>query len=295
MKKSFVLMLVISFVILGGVSHAQEVDLDVPFVPTNYEVVDEMLRIADVGKDDILYDLGCGDGRIVVTAAKKYGTRGVGIDIDPERIAESIENAKKENVTDRVQFIEQNLFEADFSEATVVTMYLLSSVNLEMRPKLFQQLKPGTRIVSHDFSMGDWEPDEQTEVGGNEYYGHSVYFWIIPANVTGDWSWTVSSGSNNKQYMLKINQYFQKLDGLITIESAQFPSENLSITGDLVQFSLEDEVGGRKVSMNFKGRVNGNIIEGTIERTGVTPRIIKWQAHRDSDTVKPLDSDEGLY
>ena len=295
MKKSFVLMLVTSFVILGGVSHAQEVDLDVPFVPTNYEVVDEMLRIADVGKDDILYDLGCGDGRIVVTAAKKYGARGIGIDIDPERIAESIENAKKENVTDRVQFIEQNLFEADFSEATVVTMYLLSSVNLEMRPKLFQQLKPGTRIVSHDFDMDDWEPDEQTEVGGNEYYGHSVYFWIIPANVTGDWSWTVSSGTNNKQYMLKINQYFQKLDGLITIESAQFPSENLSITGDLVQFSLVDEVGGRKVSMNFKGRVNGNIIEGTIERIGVTPRIIKWLAHRDSDTVKPLDSDEGLY
>ena len=283
-------MLVTSFVIFFKVSLAQEVDLDVPFVPTNYEVVDEMLRIADVGKDDILYDLGCGDGRIVVTAAKKYGARGFGIDIDPERIAESIENAKKENVTDRVQFIEQNLFEADFSEATVVTMYLLSSVNLEMRPKLFQQLKPGTRIVSHDFDMDDWEPDEQTEVGGNEYYGHSVYFWIIPANVAGDWSWTISSGSNNKQYMLKINQYFQKLDGLITIESAQFPSENLSITGDLVQFSLDDEVGGRKVSMNFKGRVNGNIIEGTIERTGVTPRIIKWQAHRDSDTVKPLDS-----
>ena len=295
MKKSFVLILVISFVLFFKVSHAQEVDLDVPFVPTNYEVVDEMLRIADVGKDDILYDLGCGDGRIVVTAAKKYGARGIGIDIDPERIAESIENAKKENVTDKVQFIEQNLFEADFSEATVVTMYLLSSVNLEMRPKLFQQLKPGTRIVSHDFNMGDWEPDEQTEVGGNEYYGHSVYFWIIPANVTGDWSWTVSSGSNNKQYMLKINQYFQKLDGLITTESAQFPSENLNITGDLVQFSLDDEVGGRKISMNFKGRVNSNIIEGTIERTGVTPRIIKWQAHRDSDTVKPLDSDEGLY
>lgn len=290
MKKSFVLMLVISFVIFFKVSLAQEVDLDVPFVPTNYEVVDEMLRIADVGKDDILYDLGCGDGRIVVTAAKKYGARGVGFDIDPERIAESIENAKKENVTDRVQFIEQNLFEADFSEATVVTMYLLSSVNLEMRPKLFQQLKPGTRVVSHDFDMDDWEPDEQTEVGGNEYYGHSVYFWIIPANVAGDWSWTVSSGSNNKQYMLKINQYFQKLDGLIITESAEFPSENLSITGDLVQFSLDDEVGGRKVSMNFKGRVNGNIIEGTIERTGVTPRIIKWQAHRDSDTVKPLDS-----
>lgn len=295
MKKSFVLMLVLSFVVLFRASHAQEVDLDVPFVPTNYEVVNEMLRIADVGKDDILYDLGCGDGRIVVTAAKKYGARGIGIDIDPERIAESRDNAEKENVTDKVQFIQQNLFEADFSEATVVTMYLLSSVNLEMRPKLFQQLKPGTRIVSHDFNMGDWEPDEQTEVGGNEYYGHSVYFWIIPANVTGDWSWTVSSGSNNKQYILKIDQYFQKLNGLITTESAQLPSENLSITGDLVQFSLDDEIGSRKVSMNFTGRVNGNIIEGTIERIGVTPRTIKWQAHRDSDTVKPLDSGEGLY
>ena len=295
MKKSFVLMLVATFVLFWGVSNAQEVDLDVPFVPTNYEVVDEMLRIADVGKDDILYDLGCGDGRIVVTAAKKYGARGVGFDIDPERIAESIENARKGNVTDRVQFILQNLFEADFSKATVVTMYLLSSVNLEMRPKLFQQLKPGTRIVSHDFSMGDWEPDEQTEVGGNEYYGHSVYFWIIPANVTGDWSWNVTTGSNNKQYMLKIDQYFQKLNGLVTTKSAQLPLENLSITGDLLQFSLHEEVDGQKVSMNFTGRVNDNIIEGTIERTGVTPRTIKWQANRDPDTAKPLDINNGLY
>jgi SAM-dependent methyltransferase len=295
MNKLFIVMLVALVVIFCDVLSAQEFDLDVPFVPTNYEVVEEMLKIANVGKNDILYDLGCGDGRIVVTAAKKYGARGIGYDIDPTRIAESWENAKKENVTDRVQFIEQDLFEADFSKATVVTMYLLSSVNLQMRPKLFQQLKPGTRIVSHDFNMGDWMPDKETQVGGNEYYGHSVYFWIIPANVTGDWSWNVTTGSRNKQYILNIDQHFQKLDGLITSGSNQLSPENLIITSDLLQFSLEENVNGKKTSMNFTGRVNGNIIEGTIERTGVTPGTIKWQARRDPETVKPLDTGERLY
>jgi Methyltransferase domain len=147
-------------------SQAQPVEKDVPYVPTPTPVVNEMLRIANVKKNDVLYDLGSGDGRIVITAAQKFGTRGVGIDIDPQRIKEANQNAKKAGVTDRVQFRQQNLFETDFSNATVVTLYLLPDINLRLRPRLLSQLKPGTRIVSHAFDMGDWKPQRVVKVGG---------------------------------------------------------------------------------------------------------------------------------
>ncbi|HWS56000.1 MAG TPA: class I SAM-dependent methyltransferase [Pyrinomonadaceae bacterium] len=148
---------------------------DVPYVPTPEAVVDEMLKMAAVTKDDVVYDLGCGDGRIVVTAAKRYGARGVGIDIDPQRIAESNANAQQAGVTSRVEFKVQDLFEADLKEATVVTLYLLPSINMKLRPKLFAELKPGTRVVSHAFDMGDWKPDKTTTVDGRP-----IYFWVIP-------------------------------------------------------------------------------------------------------------------
>lgn len=148
---------------------------DVPYVPTSQKVVDAMLKLADVKKNDVVYDLGCGDGRIVITAAKKHGARGVGIDIAAERIAEANENAKKAGVTDKVKFIRGDLFESDFSDATVVTLYLLSSVNLKLRPMLFEQLKPGTRVVSHTFDMGDWPPEKTVNVKGS-----TIYYWTIP-------------------------------------------------------------------------------------------------------------------
>lgn len=149
-------------------------DLDVPYVPTSQEVVDAMLKLGKVAKDDVLYDLGCGDGRIVVTAAKRYGTTGTGVDIDPQRIEEANANAKEANVADKVKFVEGNLFDVDLSDATVVTLYLLPSVNLKLRPKLLQ-LKPGTRIVSHAFDMDDWKPDQTVQVGGS-----TIYLWTVP-------------------------------------------------------------------------------------------------------------------
>lgn len=148
---------------------------DVPYVPTPEAVVQEMLKLANVTKNDVVYDLGCGDGRIVITAAKNVGARGIGIDIDPERIKESNENAQKSGVTDKVKFMQQDLFEANLSEATVVTLYLLPSINLKLRPKLLKELKPGTRIVSHSFDMGDWKPEKTVEVEGR-----TIYFWTIP-------------------------------------------------------------------------------------------------------------------
>ena len=134
-----------------------------------------MLELGGVKKGDILYDLGCGDGRIVITAAKKFGTRGTGIDIDPARIREANDNARKAGVTGRVKFIEQDLFESKFSDATVVMLYLFPDINLKLRPTLLRDLKPGTRIVSHAFDMGDWKPDKELEVEGEQ-----LYFWVIP-------------------------------------------------------------------------------------------------------------------
>ena len=149
---------------------------DVIFVPTPQEVVEDMLRLADVKKGDVLYDLGSGDGRIAVTAAKKYGIRATGIDIDPERIKEANENAKKAGVTKLVEFRQEDLFKARFKDATVVTLYLLPDLNVKLRPRLLAELKPGTRIVSHQFDMGDWAPDKKLESNGR-----TVYFWTIPA------------------------------------------------------------------------------------------------------------------
>ncbi len=149
---------------------------DVIFVPTPPAVVDAMLAMAQVRDGDVLYDLGSGDGRIPIAAAKKFKVRAVGIDIDPQRIAEARANAKEAGVTDSVTFKQEDLFETDFSDATVVTLYLLSTLNEKLRPRLLAELKPGTRIVSHAFRMGDWEPEKSQEVDGN-----MIYFWTVPA------------------------------------------------------------------------------------------------------------------
>jgi ribosomal protein L11 methylase PrmA len=148
---------------------------DVIFVPTPQEVVDAMLEVAKVTKNDVVYDLGSGDGRIPVTAAKKYGARAVGIDIDPQRIKEANANAESAGVTDKVKFMNADLFATDISQASVVTLYLLPTLNLKLMPKLMAELKPGTRIVSHAFDMGDWKPEQTLNVNGR-----TVYYWTIP-------------------------------------------------------------------------------------------------------------------
>jgi len=155
---------------------------DVVYVPTPQNVVDQMLAIANVNEKDVLYDLGSGDGRIPITAAQRFGIQATGIDINPERIREANENAQKAGVTDRVKFLNQDLFTSKFNDATVVTLYLLPELNVKLRPQLFQQLKPGTRIVSHDFAMGDWKPDRVVQVEGPSRT-HTVYLWTIPEKV----------------------------------------------------------------------------------------------------------------
>ena len=177
--------LLVLSVSLAAPQNERKRQFDVPYVPITAEAVQAMLKLADVKSTDIVYDLGCGDGRIVIAAAKTYGARGVGIDIDPDRIREAKENAKKAGVENLVRFEENDLFQSDFREATVVTLFLLPSVNLKLRPKLLNELRPGTRVVSNTFDMGDWRPEKEQSLPGADddeaaYLSHKFFLWTIP-------------------------------------------------------------------------------------------------------------------
>ena len=242
---------------------------DVPYVPTSRETVTEMLRLAKVDEDDLVYDLGSGDGRIVITAARDYGARGVGIDIDPQRIREANENAEHEKVTDRVRFIRGDLFEADFSDATAVTLYLLPSVNLRLRPKLLEELKPGTPVVSHDFDMREWEADEHVQVGADD-----VYLWIIPAKVDGVWRWS----DEGRPVELDIEQVFQKFSGVARMGGETLYVRNGRVDGEELTFELarnRDDDGS--VVGVYSGRIQGDTISGNVAAAG---RTGEWRARR---------------
>jgi len=243
-----------------AISDRQEkIQLDVPYEPSSEEVVGAMLRIANVGKNDLVYDLGCGDGRIVIGAAQKAGARGVGVDLDPQRIRESQENALKARVTDRVQFFQQDLFQTEIGNATVIMLYLWPEVNLKLRPKLFHELKPGTRVVSHSHDMGSWEPDQNMTTSD----GHRVYLWVIPTNVTGTWEWEMPR--EKERYLLKLSQQFQKVSGTFQSGSGQVPVKNVELRGDRLEIVVERFSRGQMQSLRFTGRVQHNLIEGTAQ------------------------------
>ncbi len=287
---------------------AQQKEPEVPYVSTPDEVVAEMLRIANVGKDDVVYDLGCGDGRIVITAAKMYGCRGVGIDINPERIKESRENAIKARVSDKVQFIQMDLFEADIREASVVTLYLLSGVNIRLRPKLFRELSPGSRVVSHEFGMGKWEPDATSSVKAENYRDpylfnyweeefagywrtHKVYLWIIPGNVNGTWKLKIQNIAGNEEFTLRFDQEFQRLRGQAVEGVSSIPVfiKGVKMRGNMLLFTLEGKLKGSTESMRFEGIIQGNSMQGTMEIEGSSRREkIKWTAKRDLSTLRPI-------
>lgn len=226
---------------------------DVPYVPTPYPVVEKMLDMAGVGPGDYVIDLGSGDGRIVINAALR-GAVGHGVDIDPVRIREANENARSAKVDDNVLFIQENIFETDFSKADVITMYLLSRINMKLRPVLLKKLKPGTKLVSHSFSMSDWEPDESADV--NE---HSVYFWIVPAQLEGEWQWT--TGQN--KFMMQAQQKFQKIKLDVTSGNSKLMVENAFLSGDKISFRIIDRSNG--YSYLFNGHVHDNTITGTAQ------------------------------
>lgn len=248
---------------------AGDVHKDVPYVPTSSETVAEMLRMARVASDDLVYDLGSGDGRIVIAAAKDHGARGVGIDIDPVRIREANENATIAGVSDRVTFVQGDLFDADLRDATAVTLYLLPDVNLKLRPKLLAELRPGTPVVSHDFSMGAWQPDERKEVGGDV-----LMLWIVPSRVEGTWTWTEG---RNRARGLQLEQQFQKFDGTATGGAEPMIVRNGTLNGDEISFELATEKDPRPLE-RYRGTVAVDTIFGTVERNG---RSSPWTARRD--------------
>jgi hypothetical protein len=256
---------------------------DVIFVPTPVEVVDQMLRVARVGKDDLVYDLGCGDGRIPVTAAKRFGARGVCIDIDPARIRDSRQNVDSSGVAELVEIRQADLFEVDLSDATVVTLYLLPELNIKLRPKLFEELRPGTRIVSHDFDMGDWQPDSVMKVPNSTRGESTVYYWVLPADVAGRWTLTTSGpesagNGGERRYVVRFKQQYQRLTGTATRDGRALPIEDARMVGERIAFTVRDTVGDRPAVMRFSGRVSGKEMSGTVTTEGGVEQ--PWSATR---------------
>lgn len=206
--------------------------LDVPYVPSEENVVDTMLEMANVGSKDVLYDLGSGDGRILVAAAKAWGTRGVGIDIDPMRIAEAMEYAGWSQVEDLVDFVEDDIFTANFSEATAITLYLLQSINEQLRPRILSELRPGTRVISHAFDMGDWKADETRKIDSV-----NIYKWIVPANVAGVWEWERSG----QCYRLDLQQKYQNVTGDAWVNDSPVQLKKANLRGRRLSVELEDD------------------------------------------------------
>lgn len=221
-----------------------ELSVAVPFVPTPMPVVERMLQMAGVDETDLVYDLGSGDGRIVITAAKDFGARGVGVEIEPALVAEARDLAKQAGVESRVTFLQEDLFHTDLRPATVLTLYLLNSVNLELRPKILAELRPGTPVVSHDFSMGDWRADRHVSMGSSD-----IYLWVVPARVQGRWRWTGPEGS---QHQAELRQNFQKIDGRADGTAMLEPT----LLGPEISFTAS---GSR-----YEGTVENNTIRGTV-------------------------------
>lgn len=262
-------------VCLAAPAALAQFNYDVPYVPTPYVVVEEMLRLARVGPDDFVMDLGSGDGRILIAAARKFGARGIGVDLDPDRIEESVYGAQLQGVSDRVTFEQQDLFKFDISRATVVTMYLLPSVNMKLRPRLLNDLKPGTRIVSHDFDLEDWQPDQKSTVRKN------VFLWIVPAKVEGRWRTTVALPAGERTYDIEVRQKFQEIDGLARYDKKVAGLWNPKLSGDRINFVIVDDSGSLDSNLYFDGKVAGDAIEGTILRgIGSDQKKIAWRAAR---------------
>ncbi len=278
--------------VVGGVQAQSELEPRVPYVPTPQEVVDRMLAMAKVNAQDYLIDLGSGDGRIVVTAAKKFSARGFGVDLNPVRVSEATENARRNGVADRAVFYQRNLFETDLSQATVITMYLLPQVNLELRPKLLE-LKPGIRVVSHDFDMGDWKADQHVRIDTNDKYSgmggdSDIYFWIVPAKVGGGWRSQLAVRGKPQTYEFRFEQKYQVFGGTVRVNGSAVKIQGANLRGADLSFSFIAEVNGGSVKHEFTGRVDGNRIYGQAMLSGNRLAAnVEWIAER-ADRVTTL-------
>jgi SAM-dependent methyltransferase len=229
---------------------------DVVFIATPSGVGAEILKLAAVTSSDVVYDLGSGDGRVVVAAAQAFGARGVGVEIDPELVQASRDRALAAGVPDRATFLWQDLFVTDLTQATVVTLYLRDDVNLRLRPKLLRELAPGSRVVSHDFDMGDWRPDRVQRVRG-PHRDHTLYLWWIPADVAGVWRVRVGQ----REGLLNLNQRYQRLTGSLSLEGQERTLSDAMLHGDRITLTA---AGGLVLS----GRVGVDAMEGDADERG---------------------------
>ena len=251
--------------------HVGQEGKDVIWVPTPQALVERMLDMAKLTPKDIHYDLGSGDGRTVITAAKR-GAQAWGVEFNPDMAKLAERNAAREGVADRAKFINGDIFQTDFSKATVVTLYLLPSLNLKLRPTILK-MRPGTRVVSHAFSMDDWQPDQTENVEGR-----TAYLWIVPAAVEGTWRWNITPGQ--KETELTLRQQFQNIEGLARLADGKMGQvRNVKLVGDLLTFSILEITGySGSTRRDYTGRVSGDTIQGAF-RIGDGSEV-KWSAHR---------------
>ncbi len=259
---------------LGGLS------LDVRWEPSPREVVDEMIRMASVGSGDVVYDLGCGDGRAVIGAARKTGARGVGIDLDPVRVRESCENACAEQVAHLVRFVKADLFKSEINDATVLFVFLFPEVNRRLRPKLLSDLRPGTRIVSYCHDMERWTPDHCVRIRSNY-----LYLWVVPANMSGRWEGRVEADKNVPGIQLDLEQEFQKVSGRVYLDGKLFFVRSAPLDGDRFRFAGLDGPAG---AVTLSGSINGDEIKGMVRDRAFPEHIRTWTARRKDATLASL-------
>ncbi len=257
---------------------------EVPYVPTPQNVVDRMLEVAKVGPKDYVIDLGSGDGRMIITAAKKRGARGFGVDLDKNLVDRANRLAAKAGVADRAKFYDRDLFETDFSRASVVTIYLLPEVNLMVRPKLLATLKPGTRIVSHDYDMGEWTPDLALtlDAPGKPVWRDNkskVFYWVVPAKASGKWRWQLAGEGKPQTFELALNQMFQNLEGTLSVDGQKIAIEEAGLNGTQISFSATLSQNGAPVRLTFTGRIAGDAIKGQA-RIMRAQRLKNWPGKR---------------
>ena len=258
------LSVLIGFSLLLGTGSARAADA--PFVVTLPTVVDTMLKMGQVGASDFLIDLGSGDGRIVIAAAKQHGARGYGVELDPNLVLTARREAQRQGVADRVMFEAENLFNIDIGKASIITLYIGESVNMRLRPALLK-LKPSTRIVSHDFDLGNWMPDEKMTISvPNKPYGpprSDIMLWVVPADFSGTWTWTLPVAGADASHEARFEQAFQKLEGSGRVAARQAAIGSPQIRGDSIRFVMGADVAGKAAWREFEGRISGDSITGT--------------------------------
>ena len=259
---------------------------DTPYVQTPQNVVDKMLEIAKVGPKDFVVDLGSGDGRMIITAAKKHGARGFGVDLDRRLVRLANRRAAEAGVADRAVFYERDLYKTDISRATVVTIYLLPEVNVMVRPKLLATLRPGTRVVSHDYDMGEWPPelslvlDAPDKPVGRDFKS-KVFYWVVPATASGKWRWQLAVNGQTSTFEATLSQMFEKLEGTLNVDSTAAKIEEARLHGATIRMTASRSAGNADTRYVFTGRVAGGKIEGEARLTrGGDEQKVAWKAAR---------------